>query len=304
MSDTVENHSTEADAIADLATQAVGTELLSEGTIVALADGGGKVKVVDLEQYADHPRRAKATRVVNDAASFNAYVNKHAPFGSAEVWADTRRSTVIGILDAHEAAEPSWEQHRAQLVLEKTPAWLAWEKIDGEFMPQLAFAEFIDLRAIDVRDPNPLELIELAQFFQAHRKIEFKSSQRIDNGQTQLEYIEEVTASGQKRDKSGDLKIPENILLAIKPYIGGPIYYVNARFRYRIGEAGVLLLGVALERPQEILDAAFADIVKVIREGKPATEARAATATEPAVDPAAEVPAVLADIYYGRPAQS
>jgi uncharacterized protein YfdQ (DUF2303 family) len=283
--------------VAALAGQAAEPRQVEPGTIYAIADGAGKTTIVSTDEFGVSPRRAAARRKVNDSASFNAYVKKHGTPAS-EVWADTKNAAITAILDAH-GDEPGWEAHNVALVLEKSTPWLAWEQLDGKLLGQLEFAEFIDVRATDVRDPDPLILMEIAQHFSAHRNVEFESSQRIDNGQTQLVYKETIKS---KVGEKGDLAIPDRITLAIKPFIGGPMYYVYARFRYRIGEGGALGIGYVLERPQEVLDAAFADILDEIKNGKPLTEDRQATDTEPFRAGSPGFAGIGRDIFLGRPA--
>ncbi len=295
---------TENQTLAEYAQQAAAPAPVEPGSLIVIADGDGSVKVVDTDEYAAHPRRAKSTRTVNDAASFVAYLAKHG-LANSEVWADTVNSTVVGVIDAHTDAseatvaspQAGWESHKVNLKLEKSKPWLAWEQSDGVMMAQLDFAEFIDLRAIDVRTPAPAELIELAQHFQAKRNLDYESSERMSDGQTQLTYKETTTA---KAGTKGHIEIPDTLQLVLKPYIGGPAYFVTARFRYRLVGA-VLQLGYVLERPQEILDAAFADIVALIRDGKEDTPDREATATSPAVAGSPGFPGVTQPIYYGRP---
>lgn len=283
--------------VAELAEAATEPAALEPGTVYAVSKGHGNIEILSTDAYAERPRRAESVRTVHDAASFNGYFIRHKK-DESEVWADTVNSTVVGIIDAHgPASGPGWEKHRVNLVLEKTKPWLAWTQHDGHWFDQLDFAEFIDQRAIDVVSPGHLELVEMAQHFQAHRNVEFKSSERAADGQIQLNYEETVEARAGQR---GDIKIPESIQLVLRPYVGGPPYYVAARFRYRIRGTSVVL-GYLLERPQEILDAAFADIVELIRNGKEHTEDREATPTEPARVGSPGFPGVGVPIYYGRP---
>lgn len=297
MSTNITSTTGENAVVAQLAAQAAEPKQVEPGQLYAIADGEGKTTIVSTDEYDVSPRHGKAKRKVNDSASFNAYVKKHGT-EATEVWADTKNASITAVLDAHTAALPGWEGHHVALVLEKSTPWLAWEANDNRLMNQLEFAEFIDVRATDVRTPNPIELIEIAQHFSAHRKVDFKSSQRIDNGQTQLVYEETIDAKvGQK----GDIAIPDKITLVLKPYIGGPACYVFARFRYRIGEGGALAIGYSLERPQEVLDGAFADILTEIRDGKPATEDRQATEDAPFRAGSPGFDGIGRDIFLGRP---
>lgn len=278
--------STEAGTAAILAQQAAEPKLLEPGVLYAHLGGDGGIILADTDAYAEHPRRAKAKRTVTTAASFVAYLERHAT-DATEVYADTPNSTVVAVIDSHEGADlpAGWEGHKLTLSLEKTDAWLAWAKADGQWFDQITFAEFIEDRASDVKTPTSAELLELAQSFQAHRKVEFESSERMKDGQTNLQFKETVTA---KAGQKGNIVIPDELLLVLKPYVGGPAYHVFARFRYRLNGAQ-LVLGVVLQRPQEILDAAFADVVTAIREG------------EKARDGWPEHGGISQPIFYGRP---
>lgn len=290
---------TEADAVAELAQQAISPETIDAAMLYTVADGARGVRVLDLEPYREHPRRAKAHRRVLDAASFVAYLEKHGT-PATEVWANTPTSEVVAIVNTHEGANKpaGWDDHRLTLDLVKSKPWLAWEELDGRLIDQVTFAEFIELRAMDIRTPDAAHMLDLAQHFTAKRSVDFESSEKLANGEVQLKYTESTTA---KAGQKGSVEIPERLQLVLRPYIGGPAYFVWARFRYRL-HGSDLKLGVVLERPQEILDAAFVDIVTEIREGKVSTTAADATENSPSVIAAPGHKGISQPILYGRPA--
>jgi len=286
---------TEASAIANIAVQGVEPHPVETGEIYAVPDGRGGVIFRSTDDYADAPRRPKAKRVVTDALSFVGYVNRHRTPGT-EVFANTSASEVVAVIDSHEGtnAPAGWQDHQLLLSLEHTKAWLAWAERDLGTNPrgwfgQQEFAEFIEDRALDVQDPDHATLIELATKFEATKSVEFGSAVRLDSGEVQFQYTETV---GTKKGAKDSIEFPKELKLAIRPYIGGPIYFVFASFRYRIGADG-LRLGYALIRPETILEAAFSDIVTEIREGK--TE-KTADAETPVHEGIGDVP-----IFYGRP---
>ncbi|RFA12127.1 hypothetical protein B7R22_16990 [Subtercola boreus] len=257
---------TEAGTVAALAAQASVPVPLEPGTVYAKADGAGDVRVVDTDEYANTPRRAIASRVVTDAASFVKYIEKHGT-EATEVWADTSNSAVVAVIDAHEGAgKPAgWQGHELELKLEKTQSWLAWNALNGKLVSQLDFAEFIENRTLDVKEPDAATLLEVAHKFVVKKGVDFESGERSQDGQTRLEYKETITGKvGQK----GTIAVPNELLLVLKPYVGGPSYHVYAKFRYRLNGAD-LVVGIVLVRPRDILDAAFADVVTAIRDGAP-----------------------------------
>lgn len=86
----------ETEAAAALGAVAAGPQELEPGTVYTVADGQGRVKLLDTDAYADAPRRPVAARKISDAGSFVAYVNRHKTVGT-EVYAHINTSSVIGV---------------------------------------------------------------------------------------------------------------------------------------------------------------------------------------------------------------
>mgnify|MGYP003455401288 FL=1 len=258
---------TEAAAVAEIAEQAALEQRvpISAGEIYLVRKGDGGFGQIDTDDYAANPRHERASRTVTDAKSFVDYVNRHKRDGT-EVFAHTAYSAVVAVIDSHEATGgvPGHQQHTLRLALEKSKAWEAWEAIDGKLLEQGAFADLLDDRYIDFIDPDPARMIDIATTFQAKTGVDFDSGIRTDNGEVKLSYKETVTA---RAGQTGEIEIPKKVQLALRPYVGGPIYYIWAHFRYRLRGASVSL-GFKLERPENVLDAAFADIVTEISDGR------------------------------------
>lgn len=257
---------TEARDVAILAQQAAQPTMLTPGEVYAVADGAGGVGVVSTDAFAETPRHKAASHVVLDTESLATYLSKHGDAERTELWADEESSRVVAIVDGHQGDgnEPGWEKHRVTLQLTPTPSWLQWCAIDGKFLSQQEFAEFIELRAPDVEHPSSAELITLARHIEATKSVDFKSGERDSDGQVTLRYEETIKA---KAGQKGELSIPERITLGLRPYRGGPGYRVFARFRYRI-QGDNLLLGVVLDRKEQILEQAFEDVVGELKNGR------------------------------------
>lgn len=294
---TIEDTKTEAAVVATLAGQALGAESLAVGEVYLVADEHGGTRVIDTDEYGGAPRHVKGARSVTDAESFVGYVNRHKIPGT-EVYAHINTSKVIGVIDSHEGtdAPAGWQKHRVSLDLEHSKAWLAWVEADGKLFQQAEFADFLDDRYLDVIVPDAAVMIDIARTFQAKTKVDFESGIREASGDVKLTFKEETAA---KAGHKGDIEIPSRIQLALRPYVGGPIYSIWASFRYRLS-GGNVFLGFKLERPELILEAAFADIVAEIRVGK--TDKRPNADSSELVETRVHDGIGDVPIFYGRPA--
>ncbi|MEU0087224.1 DUF2303 family protein [Streptomyces sp. NPDC006274] len=254
----------EAQAIIDVAMRAGQPRQLEPGFIYALVTPGGGVQKMDLTgpEHTGKPARKSGTTIVRDVDSFLAYFDKHGD-DQSEVYADVERRTVTAVLDAHQADTPRWSEHRLQLQLRHTAAWEAWTGIDGQLMPQGQFAEFVEDNLVDLVEPDSATMLELAESFEATTKADFQSSQRLDSGQRRFSYVEETSA---KAGHKGDIVIPATLTLGLRPFEGTEPYKVVARFKYRLDKES-LRLGIKLDRPGDVLAAAFTDIRTLIDNG-------------------------------------
>lgn len=256
-------------------------KFLGGGSVYAIAvPAGGDVRIIDrdLDKYRERPRRITGDVAVHDADAFVHYLAKHGLL-QTDIYADVPAGKLTAIINAHQGVDDvdatvdtegleqltaafadqgaGWGDHRLSLALQQTPAWKAWAGYDRRMLNQVDFAEHIEERLADIVTPPGADMLELAQTFQATRSVAFESSKRLSNGQTQLAYREEDTATAGKK---GQLQIPERFELALRPYEGTDPYKVTARLRYRIN-GPTLAIGYLLDRPDEILRAAFLDIV-------------------------------------------
>lgn len=266
-----------AEIIRDLSLGSAGPSLLEPGCIYAWLDAG-QVHKINLtgDEYLDEPRRKRGTVAVRDVASFAQYYSKHASEHS-EVFADLDAATVTAVLNAHTEDGADWQDHRLALVMVKTPQWVTWTTANRQMMSQATFAEFIEDNAADVAPGGPAtaaDLLEMAQKFQAHTKVQFSSGKRLKSGETQLVYSETVEAKAGER---GTIEIPNDFELALAPFEDCAPYRVKARFRFRLAD-GAVRMAYHLDDPartfrdavgQVVAKAEEACSVKIMR-GRPA----------------------------------
>jgi len=245
-------HDNAAEVVRDLSLASTDPSKLEPGKIYAWLAPGGLVHQIDLtdDRYLEFPRRKRGTVTVRNVASFAHYYAKHSVEGFSEVFADLDRGTFTAVLDGHggDSESVNWQEHRLVLQLEETLPWQTWVKNDRRMMPQQEFAEFLEDNARDVA-PNgrvtAADLLEVAQHFQAHTKVNFTQGQRLATGQTQLTYVEEIEAKAGSR---GTVEIPAEFDLGILPYEDCEPKIMAARFRYRLN-GGELRLGYFLADP-------------------------------------------------------
>ena len=280
----------EQDTQAIIETAQAAVELKAVGDdgrlFAAVVPEGYEIKHVDVQELlaesgaACFPHRKKGTVQANDSASFVAYVNRHTVPGT-EMWADQENQTVTAVIDSDEPSVddtfgiPGWGQHRAVLKLGLTPAWQAWTGKDRQWLTQDKMAELIEDRDVDVvshqGSPSAADMVELAESFKANVKVAFGSSKRTATGETSIEYSEQIDAKAGRR---GQLAIPDFFYVLLTPFVGQELlpvekrqaWKIKCRFRYRINNQQ-LTLSYAMERPEEVLTAAFAKVVEEIRGG-------------------------------------
>ena len=248
-------------------------QMLAAGEVYSVViPAEGTVHLLDLtsDEYLDQPKRKRGLVVVRDAESFNAYWDKHKIDGHSEVYADLTHKTVTAVLNAGSAAHPDSEyegdagfgDHRVQLRLNPTRAWTDWKSWDGKQQQQQPFAEFIEDHLDNIMSPSGADMLELAQSFYATTNAEFRSAQRLSDGQVQFQYVEETSAGA---GRGGDMEVPSVFELRLSPFEGMEEKDITARLRYRVG-GGTFSLGWKLVRPDEFEEEAFGDLLAAIKE--------------------------------------
>lgn len=228
---------------------------------------GIETDIADLERYARNPRRARGTVHPGTVYDLVSYLKR---FGDERltVWVHPSNGRVEAVLDDHlprsAAVEgtvvvgelPGFGDHRAILDLAHTPEWDLWTANDSRSFNQTDFAEHIEANGKEIVEPTAADMLEIAQSFHAASTATFRSAKRLTDGTTQMQYDESTTASA---GKSGDMVVPAELKLAIRPFVGEPAYAVTARLRYRVS-GGNLSLSYKLDRPDDVVRDALAGV--------------------------------------------
>lgn len=262
---------TEAATVAGITLCAAEPSILDPKVLYGLTvPEGADHQVLDLERHLPTPRRKIGQVTLHEGPSLVAYVLKHDEADATELFADVEHGRIVAVLNGHADVTAGWGDHRATLTLRKTHEWQHWAGASGQMLSQVAFAEHIEAGLPEIRVPEAADMLELAQSFQAHTKVQFSSANVLASGERQLVYTEETTAQAGRR---GDIVIPKEFELGIAPYEGSEPYRVVARLRHRIGD-GRLTLGYVLDRPEDVLRAAFLDVLSQVEQGTGRTALR------------------------------
>ena len=254
-----EQTTNEAQAIAALAVASAEVKFVAGNPFAVVPEG---YSAQNLEGYLLSPNRKRGTFVINDAASFVAFVKKHAT-DSTTVYRSVNPPKFEAVFNDHgeKNAAAGWGDFLAQYACPLSVEWQTWTAADKKQMSQEGFAQFIEDNLPDIVDPTAAHMLEISRTLQAKKKVNFASGIRLSNGENQLTYEEKVEGSAGAK---GQLKVPEIFTIGIAVFEGGPKYAVKARLRYRIADGGQLTMWFDLERPHKIIEDAVGELTKDI----------------------------------------
>jgi uncharacterized protein YfdQ (DUF2303 family) len=258
-----------------LATMAAPAAIDPTGLQSIILRGDQRHEIIDLEKHLTGPRRPRGGVSVHDGASLVAYVARHTEGTHTAIYANADTAEIVAVLNGHadtsDTGATGWGDHRAVYKVRKSPEWLTWESKNAKWLSQEEFAEHIEEGQEEIVDPTAGEMLDLAQTLQATTAVAFKSQQLLANGQRQFVYEETVSATA---GQQGTMKIPTKFSLGVRLFDGvGDFYKVEARLQFRIRDRH-LSLRYLLVRPQDILRAAFDDVVKTVETGSGLTAYR------------------------------
>jgi uncharacterized protein YfdQ (DUF2303 family) len=218
---------------------------------VLVPDG---MKVQDLDAYFPHPMDVPHKVTVTTPEAFVVAV-KRFPSRTPVLFGDEAKGRVTAVMDFSTDAQPEWGRHTIGLALEPSREWTTWSQQSGKAMDQVTFARFLEDHLPDIAEPAGADILQMASSLEFKKSVQFASSVRLDNGQHQLSYVEDIQGNTTK----GSLAVVDRFTLGLAPWRGLPLYRVEARLRYRMTE-GKVAFWVDLLRPHKVVEAAWADV--------------------------------------------
>lgn len=259
---------------------------LEEG-IHAIVDADGAINIVETPGYrqqrrkawkdrnAPTPDRVRGHSTVFDVRSFIAYLVGTTTMdgdnafevgskpihneGDLEVWASIDHGTVTAIINGGNG----WRDHKVTLQLKQSREWAEWLRIDGKLLDQEEFAMFVEDHLSNIAAPDGALLLEICQTLQGTVGAKFAGKQILKDGSRTIHWEETTEASAGAK---GDLKIPDSLILALRPYQGSSPVRIDARFRFRPIQGGGIKIGVKLAEPDRVLEEAFNETVQQVDE--------------------------------------
>lgn len=213
-----------------------------------------------LEDFLPKPLRKKVSLRMRDEKSFVAYFNLHKTEAS-QIYGQVDPPKLVGVLDDNGATENGWREHTVAYDCPLSRQWKAWLDKDGKPQTQGEFANFIERNLLDIIEPSCAEMLEISRSFEAKKKVDFKSAVRLDNGQVQFGYEEEIQGTAAK----GSIQIPETFKIGVPVFENGTGYMRECRLRYRIQEAQ-LRMWYEIINPEKALEDAVQEVWARIEE--------------------------------------
>lgn len=224
-------------------------------------------EITDLVEKANkNPNRKHGTVTLSDINSFNTYVTEQAAQGCSYIYADPETRTLTAVMNDHDTDagpvhQPGWRDFRAIYTAELSREFNTWLRNNKQPKEQEEFAIFIEDNIADVVEPSGDTLLAIALTLQAKTEVNFNSSKRLDNGQVQITYTENIDA----RAGSGAIEIPREFAIGCRLFKNGDGYKIRARLKYRLG-GGKVKFWYELDRPENVIEDAFEAYIEKARE--------------------------------------
>ena len=217
-----------------------------------------------IEKAQGVPNRKRGTAQLLDVDSLIRYCLDQANAATGYLYADPDARTITAVFnDNAMTGVAGWRDHRAHFAALYTDEFAKWLKLSDTEFSQTDFAEFLEDNIADLVGDEAANLLRVASTIQATTGINFFSAKRLQDGQTQLTYNENIEA---KAGADGSMAIPKTFTLGLRIFKNGGGYTLTARLKFRLAGAGGIKFRYELERPELAVEDAFKGYVDVVRE--------------------------------------
>jgi len=213
----------------------------------------------------DYPSRPRGTAKMRDVKSFIDLYNRQKQNCSL-VYATLDPARFLAVIDDHFPVKPSnilnedftsanWQEYRIDFTVPASHEWKVWTQQNRKPMSQLEFATFIEDNLPDIVEPSGSDMLTIALNFEASKDGRFVSNTRLDNGEVEFLWKENIESNvGAQK-----IQMPPKIRLAIPVFENGELVDVNVRIKFRIVEQS-LKIWYEIAQQHKIIDRAFREI--------------------------------------------
>lgn len=206
------------------------------------------------------PFRKSGVVKLSDADSFVQYWKLEGSVDTGNIYGALEPAQFLAVLNDN-TDEPGWRDYRALYVLKHSKEWQTWMKFNkNDFAGNEAFAVWLEDNSVDIIDPDPAKMMDIALNLRVKQSQGFSNAVRLQDGNIQFAYSNVV--EGSAANEAGAIVIPETFRLSVPVFEGlqAPKYELEARFRYRL-HSGALTIRYELVRPHKVIEQAFKDLV-------------------------------------------
>lgn len=214
-------------------------------------------EVVDLSKYLDDPLNINAEPRFIDLESFCAYATRFKTPG-AILRGFPDQGKFVSSLDYHEPEKPSRCQHSVTLDLTQPDSFKDLLAKNDKPMNQLAFVEFLEDHAKEIRDPDPAGVLEIARDLSVSEGKQVKSTVRNGANMT-VQFTGDTAAAA-----ANGAVLPTKLLFSVQPYEGMPARFdIEAVLRVRVNDGNLSFRYILRDITPKVQDA-FRQIGKTL----------------------------------------
>lgn len=259
--------STEAAQIAALALAANAPQFAhyEYGNYAVLPAG---YSIHSLEDLQAVPNRVREKVTFADPQSLAAYLDRFTDKEDDVLWGDDafltvnyRAAQIKAVIGYSLGTSDRFHDHVATYQAQVGRKFQKWREVCGKPLTQIALAQFLESRAMDVVKPDAADIMEMVLQFEATKTVEFKQSTRLQDGSRQFVYVED----SQQR---GSITLPDHIIILVSVYEGLDPQRVKLWLRYRIEDAKLRLV-LEVHDEDEVMREAFERCVDTFLFGAP-----------------------------------
>lgn len=205
--------------------------------------------------------RKKNTQHLAEIDSFIQYISDQKSQGTGYIYADPENRILTAVFNDYATDMAGWRDHRAVFTASLSREFSKWMSNDRKPMSQEDFAIFLEDNIADIAEPSGDTMLQVALTLEAKTAANFSSSKRLDNGQIQFSYVENIDT----RAGAGLIEVPREFAIGIRLFKNGDGYRIRARLKYRL-TSGNIKFWYELDRPENAVEDAFSDYITKVQQ--------------------------------------